>query len=104
DESVDLKSTIDELKACADDCAQQQTEIAEARVVVPGVTSSGFARPSGNESSASIVTVTVKRKAVSGEAEEREEITPEQPITKKVKEVEPADTDRQRADKATLVD
>ena len=94
DNSADLTSTIDELKACADDCAQQQNEIAEARVVVPGVTSAGFAKPSGNEASSSIVTVSVKRKTVSGETEE--------PTEKKSKES--SDSEQQRADKATLVD
>ena len=90
DASVDLNPTINELQACADDCLNQQSEISAARVVVPGVTSGGFARPSGNQATSSIVTVAVKRKAVSGEQE---------PETKKTKEVV-----MHRAEKAKLVD
>lgn len=106
DGSADLKSTMAELKACAEDCAQQQTEIAEARVLVPGVTSAGFAKPSGNEATSNIVTVAVKRKAVSGESSERtaSESAPEEPTVKKTKEAESDESERQRADKATLVD
>jgi hypothetical protein len=97
----ELSSTISELQACADDCAQQQSEISEARVLVPGVTSSGFAKPSGNEATSSLVTVAVKRKVVSGETQERSESISE-PVEKKSKESSP--NDKQRAQKATLVD
>ena len=106
--SEDLTSTMDELKACADDCLQQQAEIAEAKIVVPGVTSAGFARPSGNEASSSIVTVAVKRKIVSGEVHERDPSHIESlvidPPAKKAKEGSTNDSEDQRADKATLVD
>lgn len=97
----DIKTTMTELQACADDCLQQQSEIAQARVIVPGVTSGGFARPSGSEASSTIVTVAVKRKVVSGETNEREAPSspPSEPVTKKIKEPE-----QERADKAKLVD
>ena len=103
--SSDLSSTIAELQACADDCVQQQAEIADARVVVPGVTSSGFARPSGNEASSTIITVAVKRKVVSGETQERSgsETVPE-PSTKRSKESPEEVSEQQRAEKAKLVD
>ena len=97
----EIKTTMSELQACADDCLQQRSEIAQAKVIVPGVTSGGFARPSGNEASSAIVTVAVKRKVVSGETNEREAPSspPSEPVTKKIKEPE-----QERADKAKLVD
>ena len=94
DPSVDLNPTISELEACADDCLNQQSEISSARVIVPGVTSAGFARPSGSQSSSNIVTVSVKRKVVSGETSDS---TSENP--KKAREI-----NIDRADKAKLVD
>jgi hypothetical protein len=105
EETTDLKATISELQACADDCAQQQAEIREAKVLVPGVTSSGFAKPSGNEATSAVVTVSVKRKTVSGENEERSEAAEDaDPVVKKSKETLPAVSEKERADKATLVD
>jgi hypothetical protein len=108
DSGADLKSTIDELQACAEDCAHQQAELAEARQVVSGVTTSGFARPSGNESTSTVVNVAVKRKIVSGETSERQSdvaTSPRMdPAMKKSKEADSENSDRERADKATLVD
>ena len=105
--ATDLSSTIAELQACADDCMQQQSEIASAKSVVPGVTMAGFARPSGNEASSSIITVAVKRKVVSGETQERsvpDAHVTEEPTAKRAKETKDERSDQQRAEKAKLVD
>jgi hypothetical protein len=96
DTSLDLKPTIAELSACATDCLNQQSEISLARENnITGVTSSGFARPSGNEATSNIVTVPVKRKDVSGDDDNK----PDEP--KRSKE---SNAVIERADKAKLVD
>ena len=91
----DVEATMAELAACAADCLQQEREIEAASSVQHGVTSSGFAKSSGSETSANVITVSVKRKAVVGESDEA--------VTKKAKDDETSSS-LQRADKAKLVD
>jgi hypothetical protein len=100
-QNEDVTATINELKACAEDCLQQHAEIEQAKMITPGVTTGGFAHPSGSEVSSTIITVSVKRKIVSGETNERDgsELPRSEPLAKKQKE-----TDHRRAEKAKLVD
>ena len=95
----DVVSTMAELSACAEDCLHQEAEVAATKLM-HGVAQNGFALSSGAESSANVVTVTVKRKAVTGE-DDRPDAATELPLEKKAKE-SPASL--QRADKAKLVD
>ena len=95
EDSTEIKSTMDELFACAKDCLDTRPHPGP----VPGVTSSGFAVPS-NQNNGEVVVVAVKRKlrdSVDGTATV-------EPAAKSSKSSEESSEELARADKAKLVD